>query len=90
MIIYVSTDKYSLKADFGLKYDHKDIGAYLRTLRLAKGWSMYQLAYKSCVRESVIMRIEKGLRDPRLSTLLKIIDGLGISLAEFCQDFTKH
>ncbi|MDR1452398.1 MAG: helix-turn-helix domain-containing protein [Candidatus Margulisbacteria bacterium] len=36
------------------------------------------------------MRIERGENSPTLDTLLKIIDGLDISAAEFFRNFKEH
>jgi transcriptional regulator with XRE-family HTH domain len=83
----MSTGKHTLKAELGLKYDALDVGIYLKKLRLARDLSIYQLAYKAGLRESVIMRIEKGQREPRLNTLFKILDGLNMSPAEFWKVF---
>jgi transcriptional regulator with XRE-family HTH domain len=35
----------------------------------------------------MLLRIERGEREPMLSTLLKIIDGLGLQPAEFFKAF---
>ncbi|MDR1113659.1 MAG: helix-turn-helix domain-containing protein [Candidatus Margulisbacteria bacterium] len=83
----MSIGKYPRKAELGLKYDSIDVGLYLKKLRLARDLSIYQLAYKAGLRESVIMRIEKGQREPRLNTLLKIIEGLELTPARFWRVF---
>ncbi|GBR73433.1 putative XRE family transcriptional regulators [Candidatus Termititenax aidoneus] len=76
-----------VKEEFGLKYDAKDIGAYIHKLRIAQKMSQYQLARCSGIGESVLMHTEKGSREPRLNTLLKIIDGLDMLPAEFWAEF---
>lgn len=70
-----------------LKYTNIDIGKKITKLRKAKGFSMYKLSLNSGISNSVLMRIEKGEREPKINTLLKIIEGLEISPAEFFKDF---
>lgn len=48
---------------------------------------MYKLSLNSGISNSVLLRVEKGEREPKVNTLLKIIDGLDISPAEFFKDF---
>jgi transcriptional regulator with XRE-family HTH domain len=69
---------YNLKKDFGLKYDVKDIGLRIKKLRQAKNMTVNFLAHKSCVDHGILTRTERGTRDPALSSLLRIIHGLGL------------
>ena len=57
-------------------------GANLRRQRLAKGLSQEQLAEKTGVHPSEVSRLERAVRDPRLSTILKLARGLGVSAAK--------
>ncbi|MFC1617601.1 helix-turn-helix domain-containing protein [Candidatus Margulisiibacteriota bacterium] len=70
----MSTDRYN-----NFSYDEKNISQLITRLREAKGLSKYQLGLKSGLDSSVIRRIETGERKPYVETLLKIIDGLGMS-----------
>jgi len=70
-----------------LKYTNIEIGKYITKLRKAQGLSMYKLSLKSGVSNSVLMRVEKGEREPKINTLLKIIDGLDMSPASFFRSF---
>ncbi|GBR74002.1 transcriptional regulator XRE family [Candidatus Termititenax aidoneus] len=79
-----------LKTEFGLKYDSSDIGRNIVKFRKQKKITRHRLAYKACVDGTVLMRIERGENSPTLDTLLKIIDGLDISLAKFFRGFTEH
>ena len=78
----MSTDNY-------LPYTSNEIAKHITRLRKKRGWSSYKLSLASGVSNSVLIRIEKGEREPKLNTLLKIIDGLEISIAEFFEVFTK-
>ena len=68
----------NLKKDFGLKYDVKDIGKRIKKLRQAKKMTVSFLAHKACIDHSMLLRAESGEREPMLSTLLRIISGLGL------------
>lgn len=70
-----------------LLYTNRDIGIYIAKIRKNKGWSMYKLALNSGISNSVLMRVEKGEREPKINTLLRIIDGLAMSPAEFFKYF---
>jgi len=73
-----------------LIYTNKDIGKYISKLRKTKGLSMYKLSLNSGISNSVLMRVEKGHREPKINTLLRIIDGLGLSPADFFKYFRNH
>ncbi|MFA5839853.1 MAG: helix-turn-helix transcriptional regulator [Candidatus Margulisiibacteriota bacterium] len=70
-----------------MAYSNIEIGKHIAKLRKALGWSMYQLALNSGISNSVLMRVEKGLREPKVNTLMKIIDGLELTPAEFFRGF---
>lgn len=51
-----------------------------------KGLSYYELSYRSTVPLTTITHIMDGsTKNPGFFTILKICDGLGVSLAEFAQ-----
>ena len=61
----------------------KQLGKYLRAEREARGWSARELAERSGVPDSTIVRIESGfIASPRPDKLSKIARALGLSLAE--------
>lgn len=62
----------------------------LRELRQAKGWSQEKLEEYSGVTRSQIGRIERGEVKPRLETILKLCQALGVSFAELTGDVDKH
>lgn len=55
-----------------------DFGTHLRQLREDKGFSQEQLANYADVSLSQISRIERGVINPTLCTLVTIADALGI------------
>jgi transcriptional regulator with XRE-family HTH domain len=76
----MSTDNY-------LRYSNIDIGKRVSKLRENKGWSSYKLSLSSGIANSVLTRIEKGEREPKVNTLLKIIEGLEMTPSEFFKEF---
>lgn len=61
---------------------HKNLGKKIRIIREAKGISQEELAEKSQLSTNQIGRIERAERSPSLKSLLKLCDGLGISIQE--------
>ncbi|MDR1452936.1 MAG: helix-turn-helix domain-containing protein [Candidatus Margulisbacteria bacterium] len=76
-----------MSTDNDLIYDAVDVGIYITKLRKAKKLSMYQLALNSGVSRSILFYIEKGIREPHMNTVFKIIDGLEMRPAEFFRTF---
>jgi transcriptional regulator with XRE-family HTH domain len=61
----------------------KALAARIRELRLAKKLSQEELSFRSGLHRTALSLIERGQRDPKLITLLKLAEkGLGISVAE--------
>ncbi len=52
----------------------------LRQERERRGVSKYQLSAQTGLAQQTISYIERGLRQPSFETILRIADGLGISL----------
>jgi transcriptional regulator with XRE-family HTH domain len=57
-------------------------GARMRELREREGVSQDNLARESGIHPTSIGRIERGGREPRLTTILKLADGLGVEPGE--------
>lgn len=57
-------------------------GERMRELRAREGVSQDGLARESDVHPTSIGRLERGGREPRLSTILRIAEGLGIEPGE--------
>lgn len=60
----------------------QQFGANLRRLRLAAGLSQMQLGDRAGLHFSEISRLERGLRDPRLTTVVRLARALGVPPAE--------
>jgi transcriptional regulator with XRE-family HTH domain len=54
----------------------EQFGQNLRALRLEKGWTQEQLADRAGLASVQISRVERGAREIRLTTLLRLIDAL--------------
>lgn len=60
-----------------------NIGERIKTIRKNKKIMIRELSIKTNISENEIINIEKGcIKNPRISTLIKIADGLEISLKE--------
>jgi ribosome-binding protein aMBF1 (putative translation factor) len=53
-------------------------GERLRELRSSHGWTSERLAQESSLTVSSVSNIERALQEPRLSTLLLLIETLGV------------
>jgi transcriptional regulator with XRE-family HTH domain len=61
----------------------KALASRIKELRLAKKLSQEELSFRSGLHRTALSLIERGERDPKLITLLKVAEkGLGISVAE--------
>jgi transcriptional regulator with XRE-family HTH domain len=58
------------------------IGQRIKQLREQKGLTIEKLAYENDLAKGNLSEIEKGLIDPRLSTLERITKGLDVTLKE--------
>ncbi len=76
-----------MPTDNELNWSNIHIGTHITALRKKRKWSSYRLSLESGISNSVLTRVEKGEREPKVNTLLKIIEGLGLSPAEFFGEF---
>jgi len=63
--------------------NEKIIGDNIRQWRLKKGLTLTETATKAGLTKSTLSKIETGLISPPISTVLRIGDALGVSLADF-------
>jgi transcriptional regulator with XRE-family HTH domain len=61
-------------------------GLRVRKLRMREGLSQDGLAHGSGIHVTSIGRIERGGREPRLTTILKLAKGLGVEPGELTDD----
>jgi transcriptional regulator with XRE-family HTH domain len=65
----------------------KDVGARIRALRQARGFSQETLAERADLHRNYVGSIERGERDVGLSSLARLTSALGLSLADFFAPF---
>ena len=56
------------------------VGALIKRARIEAGWSQADLAARLGTRQPVVSRWERGLDEPRISTLARVMRALGRSL----------
>jgi transcriptional regulator with XRE-family HTH domain len=59
-----------------------DLGARIRTLRVARGETLRQLAAQAGVTESFLSQVERGVASPSIASVQRIARALGTSIAE--------
>ncbi len=60
----------------------KQFGKHLRKLRKEKGWTQEELAEKADMHFTYIGQIERGVRNPSLINLYKLVKALRISAGQ--------
>ena len=61
------------------------IARNLRGYRTGRGWTLDALATRSGVSKGMLVQIEQGRTNPSISTLCRIADGLGVTLARLVE-----
>ena len=66
----------------------QNFGKHIKQLREKKKMSLNEFAYKSLLLTSATQsRIENGLVDPKLSTIVKIANAMDMSVSELLEGF---
>jgi len=60
-----------------------EIGRRLRKIRMRKKWTLAEMAKRAGMDDSNYQKIELGKKDIQLTTLLKILAGVGMTLEDF-------
>ena len=66
-----------------------EIGERLRSIRKAKGLSIYKLSQDTGISQNHISDLELGRRKPSVETLKRLIVPLGITLSELFNEDTE-
>lgn len=61
---------------------NKKIAERVKELRTKQGLTMEKLAYESDISKGGLSEIERGMKEPRISTLMKIAESLEIPLKD--------
>jgi transcriptional regulator with XRE-family HTH domain len=67
-----------------------NFGRRVRELRLARGLSQEELAFKAGVHRTYLGSIERGERNPALKNIVAIAAALDVSLAELFRFHNPH
>lgn len=71
----------------GAELDAKaNLAANLRRLRKAKCWSQEYLATAAGLHPTEVSRLERGLREPRLRTVVQVASALKVPVQELIED----
>lgn len=68
----------------------KVLGATIRKVRIERGLSQEKLSELADIDRSYVSEIERGLKTASIRTLLKLSQGLAISLGELCGRLEKE
>lgn len=68
----------------------KSFGERVRRLRARRGLTQQKLAERSGLHETHISRIERGLREPRLTTIFLVAQGLRVKVAELFEETARE
>lgn len=60
----------------------KVLGKIINNLRIGNDISINQLAYAYGLEKSTLSELEKGIREPKLLTLWKLSEALGVKLSD--------
>ena len=61
------------------------LGARVKALREAKGWSQEEYAERSGLHRTYVSGIERGIRNPTVTVLERLARGLEITLAQLLE-----
>jgi transcriptional regulator with XRE-family HTH domain len=64
----------------------KRFGENVKTARTAKGWTQEELAHESGLAPVQVSRIERGVREIRLTTLVRLIAALDVPSSQLLDD----
>ncbi len=73
-----------------MAYNSKITGMVISRLRLQRGLSQEVLSGLACMSRSHLAMIETGAKNPKVDTLYRIADALGISLSELFRQIEEE
>ena len=60
----------------------EDFGSAVRSLRQEKGWSQEDLGFEAEMDRTYVSGIERGVRNPTLTTMWRLAKALGVNPSE--------
>lgn len=67
----------------------KELGAALRRLRLGAGMTQEELAHRAGIGVASLSRIETALANPTWTTVMRILEGLNLTLEDLSTALRK-
>jgi len=74
------------RADEAGREEARKLGAQIRQLRVARGWTQEQLAEHAGVHYKYLGDVERGVRNPALFNIARIARALGVPVAVLFMD----
>jgi len=74
------------RADEAGREEARELGARIRQLRVARGWTQEQLAEHAGVQYKYLGDVERGVRNPALFNIARIARALGVPVAVLFMD----
>lgn len=66
------------------------VAQHVRTLRLARGWSLDELSGRSGVSKGMVVQIEGARTNPSVGTLCRIADAFGVTIVRLLEPATAR
>lgn len=61
---------------------HNRLGANLKRLRTAKGWSQERFAFEAGIHRTYISDLERGARNPTITVVQRLADCMGVGAGD--------
>ena len=82
-------DEYRKNLDSGDEGERRQVGARIRAVRVSTNLSQLELSRRSGIAQESLSRIGTGRRDPRLGTLRRLAQGMGLSLDQLLERLSE-
>ena len=66
------------------------LGLQIQRLRTAKGWSQEELAYRADIHRTYISGLERGLRNPTVTVVERLVKALGCTWSDLLDRTIKR
>jgi DNA-binding XRE family transcriptional regulator len=84
-LVWETQTEFSM-ADKSIDSLRRDLAHNIRAIRVGRGYAQERLGLEAGVDRTVVSKIERGVTNPSLETLLKLANVLDVSVAEFFRD----
>ena len=66
------------------------LGLQIQRLRTAKGWSQEELAYRADIHRTYVSGLERGLRNPTITVVERLVKALGCTWSDLLDRTSKR